>query len=1014
MSIFGSTFKPYVIRQLQTRQALIGDGNTTPTRSHNIQAYTAGKAAWVKMSSFVNYNGDDQLARKYILEGGTLLQDPTDDKRFALRRGIGNPNAAYGGLGSNQLGLRPMPGIESVSVVNKGAYGSLRLTTIKFVAWDKAQLDDLEVLYMRAGYPVLVEWGWSMYMDTPGPNGENYLVESNNGHISTSDTDLAKYIGKDIRSFKSPTVNPFSTSKTQDDLYDDILRLSHQFSGNYDGMVGIIENFSYELMLNGSYMCTTILVSIGDTLDSIKMNRPARVYADSVSKGYKTQFNQLIEELVANRTLHSDPIKSYSYNPTPGYNNPVPNANSSTMPMHNKSSIVSKLAKYSSDPNVDIYISVLKDFDKPIDASLVNSVTSYMQLAYLVAMLKEGFNLFTSDGSPALNIELPLYDPTNKYKNKGNGLCIASVDSVSVNPSVCLIKNTQATWITGNPGGYDVGSVIGDSQAIANEFLVKEESSYNSKLGIIGNIYMNMQYVSAKFNDVLSKSEDGEVHMYTFIKALLQDVSKALGGINDFDIFVEDNRAVIMDKHYTELSKDTSKDRKFQINIFGNDTVVRGYKIVSKIFQSQVNMMAISAGSDRLNLGGVNSSTQNYFNQGLQNRLTGGLTVNGSVKTSASDIQKEIDDLALSVIDIRRYLGGMLDKDPQKRHFPGAGESVDAAATILNSIILNVNVDANYRSIIPLSVEITMDGLSGIAIGEVFRLNNDILPKEYQRKDLGFIVTAIHQNILRSDWTTMIGAYPILLDQADTKKVNAFASINLSRKIEIGGSIKNLADTQGRGAQELVVRYLQYLYLIKVYYENNLWIQLDNNAKNISYSRVSAGANYTTAFAPNGANIDLKSILGRMSVNADDVLLNYKDYNNTLDIIANANYGGTLHTIPILNPIIKDLLRHGTDFKNILLDFIQKDTEFQNIMDQSTQLGADILRWANEIYDTSILNGAINVSRNIKGEIVSDTGLSVVTIKSLAYDTNSSVGQPNFIQNDLSVSITVTPSLTAK
>jgi hypothetical protein len=52
-----------------------------------------------------------------------------------------------------------MPGITGVELRTLGAYGSIFETTVKFNCWDSHQLNELELLYMRPGYSVLLEWG---------------------------------------------------------------------------------------------------------------------------------------------------------------------------------------------------------------------------------------------------------------------------------------------------------------------------------------------------------------------------------------------------------------------------------------------------------------------------------------------------------------------------------------------------------------------------------------------------------------------------------------------------------------------------------------------------------------------------------------------------------------------------------------------------------------------------------------------------------------------------------------
>jgi len=164
MSIFKDTFIPAISASINARQnALV---NRTP---QNLQ-YLNSRNSWIRMTSAVNIvtevdeNGlpvkDDggALAKKYILQGGILKEDGN------LRKNISDVYSNVSPSGQPyRLGIRPMPGITDISIASKSAYGSLREVTVNFVAWDIRQLEDLELLYMRPGYTVLVEWGWAPY-----------------------------------------------------------------------------------------------------------------------------------------------------------------------------------------------------------------------------------------------------------------------------------------------------------------------------------------------------------------------------------------------------------------------------------------------------------------------------------------------------------------------------------------------------------------------------------------------------------------------------------------------------------------------------------------------------------------------------------------------------------------------------------------------------------------------------------------------------------------------------------
>ena len=823
MSIFGATFKPFVARQIITRQKLISDGTLSSTRSKNIQAYTSGKTSWSRMVSFVDYMGSDTLARKYVLMGGTLLGNPNDANSFGLRHGLATPNGAYGSnLGDRSQGYRPMPGITGVSLTNMSAFGSLRRATITFKAWDKTQLDNLELLYMRTGFPVLLEWGWSMYMDTSTSEDKDYTTPNTSGVSGIKDAEIATFLNKNIKTFSDPIINPFN-GQSQYDIYDNILKLNYKFSGNYDGMLGFIENFSWELEKDGSYNCTTVLISIGDTLDSIKMNRPA-IISDKDKRdnaAYKTNFGQLIEDLLYHEdpktkqlvnNIGAAPVSSRPYQQDVAtFKQVIKDQYQSTVP---QGLVIDLPVKYVQDTtNFDLAIQPLVGYmngipsDAQPNAKGQLSEPSYIQLALFIAILKEKFNLFDDKKNPLLHIEVPVYDPTNSYKNMGNGLCLGSVDSVSVDPRVCIIQNKNATWVTGSPTGCAFDGIT------LKEFLINDKK--DKYMGVIGNIYLNLQHIADKFNDMLSHSENGEVHIYKFIKSILDDVSIALGSINEFDVFVTDNRAVIIDRHYTELSSNSAKAKKFTLNVFGNNTVTRGFRILSKIFQSQASMIAIAAGAgNRMNLGGVNDSTQAYMMKNLSNRLLGPLKLEENKGNTDEDAEiiKEKKNLAQNLLSIRKYLSDFI----VGHAFPANPESIPAAATILNSILLNINFDVNYRAVIPINAEITMDGIAGITMGEVFMLNTDVLPEDYKRSDMGFMVTAIKHDVMNSDWTTTFGAYPILLDQENKKddvvvnkmEIEYFANLQKGKNVE--------------DANNYILQYWILLYVIKYYYENNL------------------------------------------------------------------------------------------------------------------------------------------------------------------------------------------------
>jgi len=242
MSIFRETFPAFIQTELGRRQ------NGMATRDATFLHQLNSRSAWVRMTSGVDYDGSSALAKNYVLQGGTLFYSVENDKdKFSQRQGIGNSTNAYSNKSitgesttvKNRTGIRPMPGITNVNIQSKGAYGSLQEATVTFTCWDIKQLEQLEILYMRPGYTVLLEFGWDF---------------ARAGGV------LPNY---DILNEEDITLN---------DAFAEIYKLIDQSGGTYDALLGYVKNYNWSARDDGGYDCTTSIISLGEVLESLKCN----------------------------------------------------------------------------------------------------------------------------------------------------------------------------------------------------------------------------------------------------------------------------------------------------------------------------------------------------------------------------------------------------------------------------------------------------------------------------------------------------------------------------------------------------------------------------------------------------------------------------------------------------------------------------------------------------------------------------------------------------------------------
>lgn len=174
----------------------------------------------------------------------------TNGQNINLRGGFGS-GGAYGDKitrsdANDGYGIVPMPGIKSAKINTVSKEGALREATVDFFCHNRAQLEVLEALYMRPGYVVLLEWGWDPYI------GNDVNIENN------------EFTSLDLF---------FDPNSDFDILSKKIIQNKKDSSGNYDGFIGYIKNFSYKVREDGGYDCTTELISNNELLESFKAGK---------------------------------------------------------------------------------------------------------------------------------------------------------------------------------------------------------------------------------------------------------------------------------------------------------------------------------------------------------------------------------------------------------------------------------------------------------------------------------------------------------------------------------------------------------------------------------------------------------------------------------------------------------------------------------------------------------------------------------------------------------------------
>ena len=831
MSIFKETLSDTIQTQLQARQNVISGNNYTRT---NLLPWYLSKNSWVRMTSFVNYTsgvvdydgkgkietkGDghykgDQLSKKYILEGGTLYTKTNGaDVESALRKGLLTADGVYGGNIDARpdgtadpqyyrtFGIRPMPGITGIDLRTIGAYGSLFETTVKFYAWDVNQLNELEILFMRPGYSVLLEWGWSQYL--------NYDDKNNTSKSALKLSDIYPEV------CKLGTINPFD-NLTQQDVYDKLEALRIKYKHNYDGMLGYVKNFNWKMMKNGGFECTTTLISMGEAINTLKISSNANeihapassIDASDIDKR-KYIYDDYENILISLKSISETTNKfDYLNNETVIDENEYRGNWDFDKNYVGRGTIQQKLTDNGWAKAADNLSKqpILKPLVKGDDQnpSKHGSYYEYISLDVWVAIMESYFNFKVTDNKDksGKNKLSKIYPPdVNDY-------CLACKDSISTDPSVCLVSNpfaftTEFPFVAPTeysnialgiqPPVYNVQSNGDNTLGVDTSTLTTFPSFYDdtAKAGILGNIYVNIDLLLNEFKNVKNSSNDEGVNFMVYTQNILNKISNALGGLNNFKFSTagrDQNINRIVDLYYLEQNVNP----KYELDLMGLGSICRNVDIESQIFQEQSTIVAIAAQS-RANLGDIYNSTQVYLNAGLEDRIAltkfqGKEDIEVSGKSSDYFYQKLFDFL----VYVRNYVIG--DQENFAIETDSAG---NIPYTFLKQFMMKYNGELNFKALIPFKLKITLDGIGGIVVGQIFRVKQNILPKNYYDKNLGFIVTKINHELTNNDWATTLETQICVLDQQDFYDANGKHKLTANITREGFGIAVNQAFVEG-------------------------------------------------------------------------------------------------------------------------------------------------------------------------------------------------------------------------
>jgi len=286
----------------------------------------------------------------------------------------------------------------------------------------------------------------------------------------------------------------------------------------------------------------------------------------------------------------------------------------------------------------------------------------------------------------------------------------------------------------------------------------------------IGSIFLSIDML---YQIYLNNYKDETYTIARFIQDVWNQVSQACPNHNF--VLVDDKElpltyVIDLGVSSTELPKVSDL---YEFIPFSNENTLREFSYESRVPSSLSATIAVNAQNPD-SISNIEDVTFKAFNKSIKNRL---LDISENPPNSnlpPVNIDPRLD-FTLRTRKTREILINYADNIFKNLKKSAEEESVDPVVNALKqyqSLILQTSENSTSSTIIPLTYNATLDGISGIIIGNLFKIAQDRLPKAYRKSNVAFIVHQEEQSITAGqNWTTKIGGQLILMPNESTTSI---------------------------------------------------------------------------------------------------------------------------------------------------------------------------------------------------------------------------------------------------
>ena len=409
----------------------------------------------------------------------------------------------------------------------------------------------------------------------------------------------------------------------------------------------------------------------------------------------------------------------------------------------------------------------------------------YLSFQALLKWIGENVNLF-SNGEEIIEIDWKSNKPMLMYST-----------SVSCNLQKCYIRNLHL----GTTGGtYRTSSGVAEFHPITRfegaqytQNIPKQKDTGTltmyPEVGNINYIYLNLMYLSTTLIKE-SDNAEGKVSIRKYLQVLCDGVNKALGSINDFQVISDVDGAgeklVIIDYQQSRLQNLTKTAPRTEIKAQGLGSMLTNIQAQSSITPEIATMISVGAQAQGDTVG-VEATSFSKLSYDLTDRiypekelgLTDTLELRQARSKKAKELKEQIESTYQTALQsYSEILKNQIPENADEFYGPVTLESTEVSNLENTPVELYKAALAKFTetgqtstAFIPIKLDFSLYGISGIKIFQKFKLSNDILPLSYEG-DFEFQVMGVGHTVDNSTWTTSINSLISLKEKKVPKEAD--------------------------------------------------------------------------------------------------------------------------------------------------------------------------------------------------------------------------------------------------